>query len=544
MPTARTFVIALFALCVGAVYAQKPDREVTFADVAPILYQNCVSCHRAGQIAPMSLLTYAEAKPYAAAIGAAVASRAMPPWHADPSVGEFANDRRLSQTEIDTIVAWVAAGAPEGDPKKMPPAPVFSDAWSVGTPDAVVSMPETYTLGEDWADQYAYFRVPTNFGKDVWLQAVEFQPGDAAVVHHAVLYIEPPGRYESTPTSERPPESAMWILGDTALPSFQLMDSVSRRVKPDAPVADDGCAAPDSETVGSRNASDILCAYAPGRGADLWPEGTAKLLPAGSHIVFEMHYSKPRGQTAKDRSRAALVFAKKPVEKSVGTRSIGNVFFAIPPGAENHRVTACWTFTRGVDLLSFMPHMHSRGKSMEYEAIYPDGRRERLLSVPRYSFHWQTLYTLARPKAIPSGTRIAVTAHFDNSAHNHHNPDPTKLVRYGSASVDEMMIGFVNYAVPIARADGTRPSDALLDEVVGRYVHESGVALTIVRDGARIFAEGDGQRIELHATGAATFTSKLTGAQLVFERDASGRITGFTVTLDDNLVRFRRAPFQ
>lgn len=540
MLLART--LGLLAVVLGAAAALSAgDRAVTFSkDVAPILFRNCAACHRPGHIAPMPLLTYADARPFADAIREAVASRRMPPWHADPSHGEFANERRLTRQEVDTIVAWVAQGAPEGDAKQLPPAPAFGGDWSIGTPDVVLTMPAEYRLASDVVDQYAYFRVPTNFAEETWVQAVEFRPGNAAIVHHAIAYIEDPARRAETPAGARPPDSAMWLLTDTALGQFDLMDGPTRRVRPDAPVVDDGCAVPDAEAVGARNASDILCAYAPGREADAWPAGTAKRVPAGARIIFEMHYSKPRGRVATDRTSAALVLAKGPVEKEVGTRSIGNTLFAIPAGAASHRVTACWTFSRDVELLSYMPHMHYRGKSMDYEAHYPDGRRETLLSVPRYDFHWQTLYALRRPKPLPAGTRVVVTAHFDNSPHNHHNPDPSKVVRYGSASTDEMMIGFVNYAVPRPRAAGGRPTVEALDALAGRYEHESGQALVVVRDGERLFVEGDGQRIEIHATGETTFVSRLTGAQVTFERNAAGRVAGFTVTLDDNLVRFRR----
>jgi hypothetical protein len=254
-----------------------------------------------------------------------------------------------------------------------------------------------------------------------------------------------------------------------------------------------------------------------------------------------MHYSKPSGIAEKDRTSIAIVFARAPVENMVGTRGIHNEMFLIPPGDASHRVTACWTFQRDVRLISFMPHMHVRGKSMTYEAIYPDRRRETLLLVPQYSFHWQTLYELKTPLAIPAGTKVMVTAIYDNSANNHHNPDPSKAVRNGSATVDEMMIGFVNYTVP-------RPLDrhiikihpALYDAYTGKYELSPGTAVEVIRKQDRLFVETEGQLVELFPVSEDSFIIKARDSQLSFVKDARGRAVELVITFGDKLLRFKR----
>jgi len=275
----------------------------------------------------------------------------------------------------------------------------------------------------------------------------------------------------------------------------------------------------------------------------VWPAGTAKKIPAGSNVVFQMHYSKRRGEVARDRTSVALIFATAPVEKMVGTRSVGNQLFAIPPRAENHEVTACWTYQREVELLSFMPHMHVRGKSMRYEIVYPEGRRETLLDVPRYSFHWQTLYTLKKPLRVPSGSRLIVTAHFDNSERNMHNPDPAKTVRHGSATFDEMMIGFVNYVIPKPPERLVASVDArIYDAYVGRYEFDPAVVLSISKVGDKLFAEAGGHRVELLPVSETTFVPEGTDSRLTFQKDESGAVTGFVTTQNDKLVSFKKRP--
>jgi hypothetical protein len=254
-----------------------------------------------------------------------------------------------------------------------------------------------------------------------------------------------------------------------------------------------------------------------------------------------MHYSKMPGKLERDRTRMAVIFAKAPVEKMVGTRSISNQLFAIPPGAENHEVTACWTYQRDVELISFMPHMHVRGKSMTYEVVYPDKKRQTLLNVPKYSFHWQTLYLLKKPLMIPSGSRLIVTAHFDNSERNMHNPDATKMIRHGSATFDEMMIGFVNYVIP-------KPPDRVVvkvdpkiyDAYIGQYEFDRTSIVTVLRGGDKLFVEAGRQRVELLPISETIFVPKARDSQLTFVKNEKGEVTGFITTQNDTLVRFKK----
>jgi Copper type II ascorbate-dependent monooxygenase, C-terminal domain/Domain of unknown function (DUF3471) len=543
-------LILLFSIGLSLLAWQggKPEtsttESITFTkDIAPILNRNCVACHRPGNIAPMSLRTYEEVRPWSETMRERVVSREMPPWHAVPGEIEFSNERRLSDKEIKKIAAWVDRGAIEGDPKDLPAAPTFSEAWHIGEPDAIFSMDQEYTLEANLTDQYLYFRIPTNFKEDTWVQAVEFRPGNRKVVHHAVAYIETPEHValEKRLNPSSSGVSKVWSLLDTQLPSIELMDGTTRRIKPDAPIINDGCSVRDAEEIGARNNSDVLSVYAPGRDADVWPAGTAKKIPAGSNIVLQMHYAKGTGKVEKDRTQVALIFAKAPVEKMVGTRSVINQMFAIPAGAENHEVTACWTYQRDVELISFMPHMHVRGKSMKYELVYPSGKRQTLLDVPGYNFHWQTLYVLKKPLTIPSGSKIMVTGHFDNSERNMHNPDPTKTIRQGSATTDEMMIGFVNYVIP-------KPPDRVIikvdpkifDSYTGQYEFEQGAVVTILKAGDKLFLEAAGQRVELLPISETTFVPEGRESQVNFTKNGKGEVTGFITTQNDTLARFKR----
>ncbi len=425
--------------------ADTPRKAVTFSkDVAPIFYKNCVVCHRPNDLAPMSLLTYRDARPWAKAIREKVLTREMPPWHADPRYGEFANDRRMTEQEINTIVAWVDQGAKEGDPKDLPPAPEFPEGWHIGNPDVVLTMAEEHTVEAEGPDDYLYFTIPTNFKEDRWIQAAEVRPGNRKVVHHVIAFIQTPEMIAAAARAGRGRR-------DSAASIF-YRDGTLFRVRMDAPVYDDGCSRDNGGSAfgvgqdGGDNFGRLLTGYAPGKDWDVWPAGMAKKIPAGSNILLQMHYTKV-GTVEKDRTSIGLIFAKEPPRKTIITRGISNHYFLVPPGAENHEVTACATFDREITIIGYMPHMHLRGKDMKYEVLYPDGRRETLLSVPRYDFNWQQTYTLKEPKKLPAGSKLIVTAHFDNSAKNKYNPDPTKPVRWGDPTYDEMMIGWMSFTI-------------------------------------------------------------------------------------------------
>jgi hypothetical protein len=382
-------------LMLGMNASTASEAKVTFTkDVAPILYARCAECHRPGEIAPMSLLTYQEARPWAKSIRERVAERSMPPWSADPKYGHWANDPSLSQKEIDAIVAWVNAGAPKGDDRDLPPAPKFTDGWTIGQPDVVFEMQEEYTVPADGTVPYLYFTIPTNFTEDKWIQAMEIRPGNRSVVHHVIAF---------------------------------TTDAGSRGIR------------------GEGEARGQLGGITPNKTGVTFAPGNARLIKKGSNIVFQMHYTT-NGQVSKDRTRIGLVFAKEPAKKMLVTGNAINTRFAIPAGDPNYEVRASKTFNEDVAITSFMPHMHVRGKDFTYTAVYPDGRSEILLNVPKYDFNWQHTYIPKAPIILPKGSRLDCVAHFDNSAKNRFNPDPAKEVRWGDQTWEEMMIGWFSYS--------------------------------------------------------------------------------------------------
>ena len=444
----------LIAVTRGANSGSAHKDGVTFSkDVAPIFYQHCSECHRPSSIGPFSVLTYKDVLPWAESIREKVSAREMPPWHADSRYGEFLNDRRLSKEDIETIVAWVAEGAKQGNPDDLPTPPRYVPGWNIGKPDYVLAMSEPYTVAAHAPDSYVYVTFPTRFKEDRWVQAAEILPGNPEIVHHVIAHVITP----QAPSGGVKRISAEFPQADTEPSIFYKEGSLSR-VKMDAPVIDDGANAPNGGSLfkgrtgeGAGEYSVLLASYAPGKGPDVYPPGTAKLIPAGSTIILQIHYSSFHGtiETAQqDRTIVGLIFAKETPARRAVTFTVPNHFFKIPPGAANHKVTAAYTFDRDVQLISYMPHMHLRGKDMKYEVVFPDGRRQTLLWVPKFEFDWQTVYRLKNPIMIPRGSRIIVTAHFDNSARNKHNPDPTKAVRWGDPSYDEMMIGWLEYVVP------------------------------------------------------------------------------------------------
>jgi mono/diheme cytochrome c family protein len=370
--------------------AQAEQGPVTFSkDVAPVFYNHCVECHRPTMFAPMSLVTYEDARPWARAIKQRVLSGEMPPWGADPAIGHFRNDSRLSQSDIDTIVAWVDAGAQKGNDKDLPAPPHFAAGWTIGEPDVVLTMTEPYHIPARGTIPYQYIRIPVDFKEDRWLKAIEIRPGSRVHVHHVIAYTQAKGGS----LNENP-------LGRTNI----------------------GGTTPNKPGV-------------------TFGDGIARLLRANSEIVLQMHYTT-NGTEADDRTSVALIFAKEPPRKMLRGGMALNLRFQIPAGAPSHEVRATQTFNEDTLLTSMTPHMHSRGKDMTYVAHYPDGRSETLLSVPKYDFEWQLTYQLAEPKSLPKGTTLEVIAHFDNSPNNKSNPDPTAIVRWGDQTWEEMMIGF------------------------------------------------------------------------------------------------------
>jgi hypothetical protein len=408
----RIFVLGTGILAAATLYAADAKQTPTFnRDVAPILQQNCQGCHRAGEAAPMPLLTYKQVRPFASAIKEAVALRKMPPWYADPAYGHFANDRSLSQTDIDTLVAWAKNGALEGDPQDLPKPVEFVDGWNISKPDLVLEMPAEFSVPASGTIEYQYILMPNAFKEDTWVQAAEVRPGARSVVHHVIAWVRPPG--------------SKWMAG----------------IQPGVPFVP-----VNRGEEGKKRDAAFLVGYAPGMPAASLPPGRAKLIKAGSDIIFEVHYTT-NGKAAMDRSKIGLAFAKEPVREKVVTLAAANGDFVIPPGAPNHQVDAEFEFGNDTRIVDLMPHMHLRGKDFEFKAIYPTGETQTLLRVPNYSFSWQLVYFPTSDIVIPKGTKLHCTAHFDNSRNNPSNPDADKEVKWGEQSWDEMMIGFFDVAI-------------------------------------------------------------------------------------------------
>jgi mono/diheme cytochrome c family protein len=438
--------------------------SVTFnKDIAPIFFKSCAECHRAGEAAPFSTLTYKEVRPWARSIREKVISRVMPPWHADPTIGHFKNDRRLTQSEIDKVVAWVDGGAVEGDPRDLPPAPKFVDGWRIGKPDLIVPMPEEFTLEAQGPDEYQYFEVDPGFTEDKWVQMIEARPGNRKIVHHIIAFLKPP-----QPVQEQNKVSKKDYSGlERDRGSLFGREGFLLRLRPGVPVFDDGAALPSggngTELDGTGHAPPFspLVAFAPGMSPGIWEPGSAKKIPAGSKIILQIHYAKSVGSVQKDRSMVGLIFAARPPLKEIKSFLFSNFYFQIPPGAASHRVTASWTAPTDVLITTIGPHMHVRGKAAEMKVVYPDGRSEVVLNVPRYDFAWQTLYSPNQPLALPKGSKVVITGYFDNSSNNKFNPDPTKAVRFGEPTYDEMLSGLIEYTVddqgskPVAVSNGS-----------------------------------------------------------------------------------------
>ena len=440
----RILALIMLPLLAYPVFGWTQTREQpapTFTrDVMPILQEHCQTCHRHGEIAPMSLMSFEEVRPWARAIREKVLTRVMPPWHADPHFGEFSNDRRLSDREIQTVERWVEAGAPEGNPADLPAPKTFVEGWSIGQPDVVLSMTEEFKVSAKGSDEYVYFAIPTHFTEDKYIRAIEVRPGNRRVVHHVIALAQKGG----AGVPARGPANNNRIAGSTLFTG----EESAIWVADDAPVYDNECPVPNSFeirtgdlTAGTR---PLIGGYVPGGSANTLPPGIVQKIPAGSEILLQIHYAKT-GKEESDRTSVGIVFSKEPQAKLIQTRWVMNHYFRIPANAANHEVKSCYTFDKDVDVLSYAPHMHVRGKDMEFKANYPDGRSEILFRTPAYDFNWQTVYWLKSPLHIPRGTRIEVTAHYDNSIGNRANPNPNTDVRWGDPTYYEMMIGGINF---------------------------------------------------------------------------------------------------
>ena len=423
------FICAIFFLMQGRSDASGGAAPVTFSkDVAPIFYAKCAECHRPGEMAPMSLISYKEVRPWAKSIREKVVSRDMPPWYADPNHGQWANDASLTAAQIETVRAWVDGGAPEGNVKDLPPAPKFAaTGWKFGQPDAVFSLTEEAVIPADGTVPYRYWAVPTDFAEDKYVQFAEIRRGDNSVVHHVIVSVREPDQGPLPPAGEI---------------KFGV-----QRVNPEDPQRQPPQQTQQTQRRGN-NPDGMLLGWAPGMSPLILKPGQAKLVKKGSMLIFQMHYTTT-GTAAKDRTSIGLWFAKGPVEKRMITKGVSTNpgALVIPPGDANFETRSSFAITEDIHIASFMPHMHVRGKDFEYRLVYPDGTSKILLRVPKYDFNWQLTYFAKEPIAAPKGSRIDCVAHHDNSTGNKFNPDPTVTVRWGDQTWEEMMIGWIDYTI-------------------------------------------------------------------------------------------------
>jgi peroxiredoxin len=411
----------------GTKAAARPD--VTYSkQVARILQQRCQTCHRPGQAAPFALLTFEDAVRHARMIKEVTTQRRMPPWHADHRYGKFANDRSLTRAEIETLAAWVDNGTPRGEDKDLPPPIAWSQGWTLGQPDLVFSMPEEFEVPADGVLPYQHFIVETKFDEDRWVRLAEAKPGAPGVVHHIVVYMLKPGQ--------------------------------------DRPFGADG-------------SLSVLVGWAPGDLGLVCQPDTALRLPKGVRLLFELHYT-PNGKAVKDRSAVGITFAKQPPRFELLLNSFANEMILLPPHDPHYKAEASFRVRADARILSFVPHMHWRGQDYRYEAVYPDGRREVLLSVPRWDFNWQSVYQFQEPIKLPKGARIHSVAHWDNSKNNPYNPAPDKAVRFGLQTWDEMMVGWVAYVYerPDAIAELAKQPISKADQFFDRLDHNGDDVLT------------------------------------------------------------------
>jgi hypothetical protein len=392
-------------------YAGRPANVPTFSkDVAPILYKNCTSCHRPGEIAPMSLITYKDARPHARAIRAEIRDGNMPPWHADAPHGTFLNERWLSDADKNVLIRWASNGAPEGDPKDLPPLPTYPEGWSIGTPDVVLEMEEAYKVPAEGVIEYEYFYIPTNFREPKWLQAIEVRPGNRELVHHVLVF------YKAKPDAPR------------GAPVLRLNRDQMR-----LPERNPGSRPPKQDGIPGR----LLATYAPGTNPQVFPTGTAVRLEPGGVLELQMHYTA-NGTAGADRTKVGMIFSKEPAPREVRVSNFYNTTFTLPAGAAETRVEADVSFVSDATVWGIFPHTHVRGKKWEYVLELPDGSKKTVLSVPRYDFNWQTYYMFTEPLRVPAGSRLVSRAWYDNSAGNESNPDPKVDVKWGDQTWEEM----------------------------------------------------------------------------------------------------------
>jgi peroxiredoxin len=406
-PVARAEVKAIGCVIARNVERKKDGKVTFYRDVLPILQKNCQSCHRPGEIGPFSLMTYEQARAWAPLIKDYTQRRVMPPWKAEAIADvDYVGERRLTDKEIETLSAWADEGAPEGDAKDAPPSATFTEGWTLGQPDLVLTPEKDFHLEATGRDVYRYFVFPTNYHEDKYVTAIDVRAGNRRVVHHVIAFLDSSGRAKQIADKDGQP-------GYTSFGGPGFIPSGG------------------------------LGGWAPGNIPRHLPEGMGIVLPKGAAIVAQVHYHKS-GKPETDRTAIGVYFAKSPVKKRVDILPVANFFLQIPPGAERHEIKAFGGFSTDVHALSVMPHMHLIGREMKVTAVLPDGKEQPLVWVKDWDFNWQDTYWFKNPVALPKGTRLNVVSYYDNSAKNPRNPNsPPKLVRWGEQTTDEMCIAFI-----------------------------------------------------------------------------------------------------
>ena len=435
------------AALIAVVFARQPEAtartaEPTFAnDVAPIFYKNCTTCHRPGGIGPFSLLDYDSAKTKLDEMHDAVSSGHMPPWHAEGPRGVFTNDRRLADSDKETIIRWINGGAKAGDLNQAPPKPQYPSSWVMGTPDAIVTMPEQFSVPASGTVEYQYFEVPTNFTEDKWVQAIEIMPGAREVVHHVLVYARVPAPANAAPPAAAPPP-APGAAPPVRLPPLFIRPR-EQNIPPDAPRLDSIHAPP-------RQLGTLIGTETPGNNIMEFPKGAALRIRAGTILTFQMHYTA-HGHQMNDRTSVGFRFAKEMPDEEIFASQFLNGSLNIPAGAKDVAIPAEIATGQPVKIWGMMPHTHLRGTRWQYTLEKPDGTSEVILDVPHYDFNWQTYYMFAKPLELPAGAKIKSMAWYDNSATNKNNPDASKDVKWGDQTWEEMQYTGFLYSVPSRR---------------------------------------------------------------------------------------------
>jgi hypothetical protein len=416
----RTYTLVAVGILLGASSQAAAEGPTFYKDVLPILQANCQSCHRPGEVAPMSLVTYEQARPWARAIKTKTVARQMPPWFADPKFGHFENEKRLKDREIEIISAWVDAGAPAGETKDAPPAVTFTNGWNL-KPDMVIEMPKAFELPARGTINYKYVVVKGNFTEDLWVTAAEMRPGNSKVLHHGKVWVRPPGSnwMKNAVVGEAyERESHREIMGNNAI----------------------------------EEGNDILGKFNPGLGAQRFDmDGAAKFIPKGSDLVFELHYTTA-GEAMSDVSKLGLVLAKSaPNTRYYFHAGPTAMNLAIPAGEGNAQVVSEITFGEEARLVYAQPHMHLRGKDFELRVVTPDKQTTTVLK-GSWDFEWQMGYQYKQPVTLPKGSKLQFITHFDNSRANRFNPDPTTKVMWGPQNWDEMSNCFIGVLFPTSTA--------------------------------------------------------------------------------------------